>query len=329
MTTRRLFLKLSGAALATPALLGKASAQAVTLRSADTHPDGYPTVEAVKFMGRLVEERTQGRIRIQVFHSSQLGQEADTITQTRLGVLDMNRINLGPLNNLAAQTAVPALPFIFRSVAHMRAVVDGDIGRSILTALEPHDLIGLGYYDSGARSFYNGRRPINRPADMAGLKIRVQQSDLFVSLVQALGANPTPMPFGEVFSALQTGVIDGAENNWPSYESTRHFEVSRFYSMTEHSMSPEVLVMSKRAWDRLAAPDREIIRAAARESVPHMRGLWDARERTARQTVESRGAAVNTVEKQAFIDAMRPVYARFAATPELQALVTRIQAVAG
>jgi len=214
-------------------------------------------------------------------------------------------------------------------VSHMRAVMDGDIGRSILTSLEPHDLIGLGYYDSGARSFYNGRRPINRPADMAGLKIRVQQSDLFVSLVQALGANPTPMPFGEVFSALQTGVIDGAENNWPSYESTRHFEVSRFYSMTEQSMSPEVLVLSKRAWDRLAAPDREIIRAAARESVPHMRGLWDARERTARQTVESRGAAVNTVEKQAFIDAMRPVYARFAATPELQALVTRIQAVAG
>jgi tripartite ATP-independent transporter DctP family solute receptor len=327
MTTRRHFIALSGAALATPAILGKASAQAVTLRSADTHPDGYPTVEAVKFMGQLIEQRTNGRIKIQVFHSSQLGQEADTLTQTRLGVIDMNRINLGPLNNLVATTAIPALPFIFRSVNHMRAVMDGEIGNSMLTSVEPHNMIGLGFYDSGARSFYNGKRAIRTPADMAGLKIRVQQSDLFVSLVQALGANPTPMPFGEVFSALQTGVIDGAENNWPSYESTRHFEVSKFYSMTEHSMSPEVLVMSKRAWDRLSPADREIVRAAAKESVPHMRKLWDAREESARKNVEARGAQVNMVEKQPFIDAMRGVYQRFAGTPELQGLVARIQSV--
>ena len=326
MTTRRHFLALSGAALATPAILGKASAQAVTLRSADTHPDGYPTVEAVKFMGQLVEQRTGGRIKIQVFHSSQLGQEADTITQTRLGVTDMNRINMAPLNNLVPTTAIPALPFIYRSVQHMRGVMDGAIGQGMLSAFEPHNLIGLGYYDSGARSFYNGKRAIRTPADMAGLKIRVQQSDLFVSLVQALGANPTPMPFGEVFSALQTGVIDGAENNWPSYESTRHFEVSKFYSMTEHSMSPEVLVMSKRAWDRLSAADREIVKAAAKESVPHMRKLWDAREESARKNVEARGAQVNAVEKKPFIDAMSGVYARFANTPELQALVRQIQA---
>jgi tripartite ATP-independent transporter DctP family solute receptor len=328
MLNRRHLLALSGAALVTPAILGKASAQAVTLRSADTHADGYPTVEAVKFMGKLVEERTSGRIKIQVFHSSQLGQEADTITQTRLGVLDMNRINMAPLNNLIPQTAVPALPFMFRSVAHMRRVMDGEVGESILAAFQPHDLVGLGYFDSGARSFYNSKRAIAKPADMAGLKIRVQQSDLFVSLVRALGANPTPMPFGEVFSALQTGVIDGAENNWPSYESTRHFEVSKFYSQTEHSMSPEVLVMSKRAWDRLQPADRDIVRAAAREAVPHMRGLWDAREQSARRNVEARGSQVNTVEKQPFIDAMAPVYERFAATPDLKALVARIQAVA-
>jgi tripartite ATP-independent transporter DctP family solute receptor len=234
---------------------------------------------------------------------------------------------MAPLNNLVPTTAIPALPFIFRSVNHMRSVMDGEIGTGMLGAFEPHSLIGLGFYDSGARSFYNGKRAIRTPADMAGLKIRVQQSDLFVSLVQALGANPTPMPFGEVFSALQTGVIDGAENNWPSYESTRHFEVSKFYSMTEHSMSPEVLVLSKRAWDRLTPADREIIRAAAKESVPHMRKLWDAREESARKNVEAKGAQVNAVEKQPFIDAMRGVYQRFANTPELQALVSRIQAV--
>lgn len=327
MTTRRTFLSLAGAALAAPAVIGRAEAQTVTLRSTDIHPDGYPTVEAVKFLGQLVEQRTNGRIKVQVFHSAQLGTETDTITQTRLGVIDMNRINMAPFNNLIPATNIPNLPFIFRSVAHMRAVMDGDIGRSILDAFDAHGLVGLCFYDSGARSFYNSKRPIRTPADMAGLKIRVQQSDLFVSLVQALGANPTPMPFGEVFSALQTGVVDGAENNWPSYESTRHFEVSKFYSMTEHSMAPEVLVMSKRAFDRLAPPDREIFRAAARESIGHMRRLWDAREVAARQTVESRGAQVNTVEKQPFIDAMRPVYQRFAGTPELQALVSRIQAV--
>lgn len=328
-TSRRSFVK---AALAAPAVISglganSAFAQTITLRSADTHPDGYPTVEAVKFFGKLIEERTGGRLKLQVFHSSQLGQEADTLTQTRMGVIDMNRINMAPLNNLVPMTAVPGLPFVFRSVAHMRAVMDGAIGQSILDSLEPHGMVGLCYYDSGARSFYNGKRPIKTPADMAGLKIRVQQSDLFVSLVQALGANPTPMPFGEVFSALQTGVIDGAENNWPSYESTRHFEVSKFYSLTEHSMSPEVFVMAKRRWDALSAGDRDIVRAAAKESVPHMRKLWEAREESARKAVEARGAQINTVEKKPFIDAMKPVFARFANTPELQDLVTRIQNV--
>jgi tripartite ATP-independent transporter DctP family solute receptor len=327
MTTRRHLLLGAAGAVSTFAVTGRAAAQTVTLRSSDTHADGYPTVEAVKFMGGLLEQRTGGRLKIQVFHSSQLGQEADTLTQTRLGVIDMNRINLAPMNNLVAETAVPALPFLFRSVEHMRKTMDGEIGRSILAAMEPHGLVGLAYYDSGARSFYNGRRAISTPADMRGLKIRVQQSDLFVALVQALGANPTPMPFGEVFSALQTGVIDGAENNWPSYESTRHFEVSRFYSMTEHSMSPEVLVMSKRAWDRLSAADKEILRAAAAESVPHMRRLWEAREESARRAVESRGAQMNAVQKGPFIEAMGPVFDRFANTPALKQLVSRIQAV--
>jgi tripartite ATP-independent transporter DctP family solute receptor len=266
-------------------------------------------------------------LRIQVFHSAQLGQERDTIDQTRFGVIDMNRINMAPFNNLVPETNVPALPFVFRSIAHMRRTMDGQIGDEILRAFEPHGLVGLAFYDSGARSFYNGRRPINTPADMRGLKIRVQQSDMFVALVQALGANATPMPFGEVFSALQTGVIDGAENNWPSYESTRHFEVSRFYSLSEHSMSPEVLVMSKRRFDGLSAADREAVRETAKESVARMRELWDAREKQSEATVVARGAVVNRVQKQEFIAAMGPVIDRFANTPALKALVSRIQAV--
>ena len=323
MTTRRTLL---AAAAALAFSFGAAQAQTI-LKSADTHPDGYPTVEAVKYMGTLLAERTGGRLGIEVFHSRQLGEEKDTIEQTRFGVLDLNRINLAPLNNLAPETQIPALPFVFRSVAHMRTVMDGEIGEEILKALEPHGLIGLAYYDSGARSFYNSRKPITTPADMAGMKIRVQQSDLFIAVMNALGANATPMPFGEVFSALQTGVIDGAENNWPSYESTRHFEAAKYYSQTEHSMSPEVLVMSKISWDKLTPEDQAAVKQAAKDSVARMRELWEANEKSSEAIVRAGGAEINAVDKAPFIAAMAPVYAQFVTDDALKSLLTRIQAV--
>ena len=326
MLNRRSFSALAGVAFA--ALLATSvQAQNVTLRSTDIHPTDYPTVEAVRHMGKLLEERTQGRIKINVFHSAQLGQEKDTIDQTRFGVIDINRINMAPFNNLIPATNVPSLPFIFRSVDHMRKVMDGKIGDDLLKEFEKHDLIGLAFYDSGSRSFYNSKRPINSPADMKGMKIRVQQSDMFVALVSALGANATPMPFGEVYSALQTGVIDGAENNWPSYESTRHFEVSKFYSQTEHSLSPEVLVMSKKSFEKFDAADQALIKAAAKESVAKMRELWDAREKASEAKVKAGGAQINAVEKQPFIDAMKPVYDKFVTDPKLKDMVAAIQAV--
>ncbi|PZN98456.1 MAG: C4-dicarboxylate ABC transporter [Hyphomicrobiales bacterium] len=326
MLTKRTFGALAGAAIFA-LVAGTASAQNVTLRSTDIHPDGYPTIEAVKHMSKLLEERSKGRIKINVFHSAQLGQEKDTIEQTRFGVIDLNRINMAPFNNLIPATNVPSLPFIFRSVAHMRTVMDGPIGDNLLKEFEKHDLIGLAFYDSGSRSFYNSKRAINTPADMKGLKIRVQQSDMFVSLVSALGANATPMNFGEVYSGLQTGVIDGAENNWPSYESTKHYEVSKFYSLTEHSLSPEVLVMSKKSFDKFNAEDKALIKAAAKESVAKMRELWDAREKASEAKVKAGGAVVNAVEKQPFIDAMKPVYDKFVTDAKLKEMVAAIQAV--
>lgn len=326
MLNRRAFSALAGVAFAAM-LATSAQAQNVTLRSTDIHPDGYPTIEAVKFMSAELEKSSAGRIKIQVFHSAQLGQEKDTIDQTRFGVIDMNRINMAPFNNLIPATNVPSLPFIFRSVDHMRKVMDGPIGDSLLKEFEKHDLVGLAFYDSGSRSFYNSKRPINTPADMKGLKIRVQQSDMFVSLVSALGANATPMNFGEVYSGLQTGVIDGAENNWPSYESTRHFEVSKFYSLTEHSLSPEVLVMSKKSFDKFSPADQALIRAAAKASVAKMRELWDAREKASEAKVKAGGAQVNSVQKQPFIDAMKPVYDKFVTDAKLKEMVAAIQAV--
>ena len=298
------------------------------LKSADTHSDGYPTVEAVKYMGKLLSDWTNGRLSIKVYPGRQLGEEKDTIEQTTAGAIDLNRVNLAPLNSIVPETAIPALPYIFRSIDHMHKVMDGEIGQEILDAFEPHGMIGLCFYDSGARSFYNSKRPIRSPGDMKGLKIRVQNSDLFVATMEALGADATPMEFGQVYEALKTGVIDGAENNWPSYESTRHFEVAKHYSLDQHSMSPEVLVMSKKSWKKLSKKDQDLIRKAAWMSVPVMRELWNTRVKKSRSMVMKAGNKVlSNVNKQPFIDAMGPVYDKFAGTPALKKLVKRIQSV--
>jgi tripartite ATP-independent transporter DctP family solute receptor len=325
---RRTFALVSATALAVflAAPLGVAIAQEVTLRSADIHPDGYPTVEAVKFFGEELSKATGGRIAVQVFHSAQLGQEKETIEQVKFGVIDLNRVNMGPFNNLVPETLVPALPFVFRDTAHMRAVMDGPVGEEILAAFESQGLVGLAFYDSGARSFYNSKKPIRTVADMAGLKVRVIQSDLFLDMVNAMGANATPMPPGEVYSALQTGVVDGAENNWPSYESFRHFEVAKYYSITQHSLSPEVLVMSKASYDKLSPEDQAAVKTAAKASVAKMRELWEARETVAEEKVRAAGVEVNEVDKAPFVEAMKPIYEKYAGEPKLADMVERIRA---
>ena len=309
-------------------LCGPLAAQGIVLKAADTHADGYPTVEAVEHVGELLSDWTNGRIQVKMFAGRQLGEEKDTIEQTIAGAIELNRVNLAPLNGIIPETAIPALPYIFRSIDHMHKVMDGEIGAEILASMEKHGLVGLAFYDSGARSFYNSKRPINSPADMQGMKIRVQNSDLFVATMEALGANATPMEFGQVYEALKTGVIDGAENNWPSYESTRHFEVANHYTLDQHSLSPEVLVISKIAWDKLSATDKQLVRKAAALSVPVMRELWNARVVSSKEKVIANGnMVIDSVDKQPFIDAMKPVYERFAGTDALQALVTRIQDV--
>ncbi|PID75994.1 MAG: C4-dicarboxylate ABC transporter [Deltaproteobacteria bacterium] len=303
-------------------------AKTMVFRSADNHDKDYPTVQAVMHMSKVLEEMSGGRMKIKVFSGGQLGEEKDTIEQTIAGAIDLNRINMAPLNGFIPETAIPSLPYLFRSTEHMYKVMDGEIGREILDAMIPHGLVGLAYYDSGVRSFYNSKHPIKTPADLKGMKIRVQNSDLFVATMEALGANATPMEFGQVYEALKTGVIDGAENNWPSYESTRHFEVAKYYSLDQHSISPEVLVMSKKTWDKLSPEDQQMIRKAATESVAVMRDLWNKRVTKSREIVLANGnEVVEEVDKQPFIDAMGPVYERFVSTPELKDLVKRIQAV--
>ncbi len=321
------FTRLAGATLLAAVLTTGAALAQTVLRSSDTHPDGYPTVEAVKYFGDLVKERTAGRYSVEVYHSAQLGQEADTIEQVRSGVIDLNRVSMAPWNSLVPLTKIPSLPYLFTSPDHSRKVMAGEIGDEIAKGFDQHGVVVIAFYDGGARSFYNSKKPVNSVADLAGQKYRVIQSDVFVDMVAALGATATPMPYGEVYSAIETGVIDGAENNFPSYESAKHFEVAKNYSLDEHTIVPEVFVMSKVAWDKLSDEDKAIFKQAGKESMEKQWELWDARVAQSRKIVEDAGSQITTPDKQPFIDAMKPVYEKYVNTPELKDLVARIQAV--
>ena len=314
------------APLATAVALAMGTAHAKEFRSSDVHPLDYPTVQAVQYMGKLINERSGGKNSVKVFGQSTLGSEKDTIEQTKIGALDMVRVNVAPFNNIVPATIVPSLPFLFKSTAHMRKVLDGPIGDQILKACEAQGFIGLAFYDSGSRSLYTVKKPVKSIADVKGMKIRVQQSDLWVALLQAMGANATPMPYGEVYTALKTGVVDGAENNWPSYDTSRHFEVAKYYAITDHSMAPEMLLMSKKIYDGLTPQEQTIIRDAAKASVPYMRKLWDEKELESRKKVEAGGAQVVEVDKKSFQDAMKPVYDKFISDPKMKDMVQKVQA---
>jgi tripartite ATP-independent transporter DctP family solute receptor len=312
------------AAALVPWLAAPASAQ--EWRGWNIHAADYPNGQGMDRFAQLVMQRTNNRIRMRTYHSAQLGQQDEAIQQMRLGSIDFANFNLSPFNNLAPATNVVTLPFLFRDVAHSHRAIDGIAGEEIARDLEQIGIIALAWYDAGARSLYTVR-PVRTPADVRGMKIRVQTSDLWIDLMRALGANPTPLPFGEVFTSLQSGVIDGAENNWPSYESTRHFEVARFYTTTEHSNVPEVLAVSRQRWQRLNEEERNILRDAARESAALQRRLWAEREQVSRRRVEAAGVTVIEItDRRPWAELMAPVYQKYTGSnPRLASLVQRIR----
>ena len=297
------------------------------MTAADVHISNYPTVEAVRWMGQRIEQRTQGRLSIRVYHSGQLGRESDTVDLARSGALDITRVNFGPLGNPFPLTQIFVLPYVFESVEHMRRAVDGEVGTTVRQSFERRDVIGLAIYDAGVRNFYNVRRPIYVPADLHGLKVRVPPSDTFIDMARALGANPTPLPYGEVYSALQTGLIDGAENNWRSFQTSRQFEVARYHSESGHSMSPEALLMSKRTFTALSRADQEIVLAAARDSVGYMRTLWDQLEAQARSDVIKAGVQVNQVDRAVFRKAAQATVDTYVAKGGLKKLYEQVRAL--
>lgn len=322
MLTRRQFVL---APLLLSACGGRGDTKTRPLFAADTHPDEYPTVQALHAIDRLLNERTNGEMRVRIYAGGQMGAEKDTLEITVFGGLDLNRVNLAPLNSIVPETIVLALPFLFRSIPHLRATLDGSTGRKILDAMSTQGLHGLCYYDSGARSFYNTKRPIQTPEDMKGLKLRVQNSDIYVAMVSALGANPTPIPYGEVYQSLVQGVVDGAENNWPSYESARHFEAAQHYSLTRHVMAPEVLVASERRWDKMTTEEQDYLQTAAYDSVPIMREIWDARVAAARSRLIASGVqVVEDIDRSAFSALMLPVWDQFLTDPKIRALADEI-----
>jgi len=301
-------------------------ADARTFRSAEVHSKDFPTNQAVKYMGDELSKATGGKDTIKIFADSALGSEKDTVEQVKIGALDMVRVSSASFHGIVPDSVIPSLPFLFRDIEHFRKVMYGPTGDKVLASFEKAGFIGLAFYESGARSVY-AKKPIKNVADMKGLKIRVQPSDLMVGLASAMGASPTPMPTAEVYTGLKTGLVDAAENNYPTYDEAKHFEAAPFYSETMHVMTPEVLVFSKKIWDTLPKEQQAAIRKAAKDSVPVYVKLWEAREKEAKAAVVKGGAKITVaadIDRKAFVEVEKPVWDKFAASPELKALVQEI-----
>ena len=309
---------------------GPASAQAkIVLKATDVHPLGYPTVEAVVRMGKKLETATDGRITIQVYPSMQLGGEKEMIEQAQVGALQLARVSVGPMGPIVPELNVFNLPFMFRDNAHMEKVIDGPIGDELLKKLTEHPtagLVGLCWMNAGSRNVYNSKYPIKSVDDLKGLKIRMMGNPVFVDTMNSLGGNGIAMGYDQLISALQTGVVDGAENNEPSYATGQHYRYAKYYSMTGHLIIPELLVFSKKAWAALPPEDQQLIMKIAKEAQQEQRVLWYEMEKKSMEQMKSAGAVINDIgDRAAFQAAVKPVWHKYGA--QQSQLIQRIQDV--
>lgn len=312
MTFRRHLI--AAAALASFVFILPMAAQAqMVLKASDTHPAGYPTVVAVESMGKKLEAQTNGRIKMQMFPGAVLGQEKETVEQTQIGALQINRISLGVIGPIVPDVDVFNMPFVFRDIKHMRKVIDGPIGDELLAKVtaSPARLVALGWMDGGARSLYT-KKLVKTPADLKGVKVRMMGNPLFVDTMNAMGGNGISMAYGEVFSALQTGVIDGAENNPPSMFTSNHYSAgAKYYAQTNHLIIPELLVMSKVAWDKLTPADQALVKKLGREAQMEQRVLWDKSVEDYSAKLKAAGVEFVPVDQKLFFDATAPVRAKY------------------
>lgn len=325
MTFRRHFI--AAAALASFALTLPMAAQAQTvLKASDTHPAGYPTVVAVENMGKKLEAQTNGRIKMQMFPGAVLGQEKETVEQTQIGALQINRISLGVIGPIVPDVDVFNMPFVFRDIAHMRKVIDGPVGDDLLAKVtaSPARLVALGWMDGGARSLYT-KKLVKSPADLKGVKVRMMGNPLFVDTMNAMGGNGIAMGYGEVFSALQTGVLDGAENNPPSMFTSNHYNAgAKYYAQTNHLIIPEIFVMSKVTWDKMSKDDQALVKKFSKEAQLEQRALWDKSVAEYSAKLKAAGVEFVAVDQKPFYDATASVRAKYGAA--YADLIKRIEA---
>jgi tripartite ATP-independent transporter DctP family solute receptor len=329
---RRDFIKLGAAigAAATLPPLSPASAQAKAIfKASDVQPAGYPTVAATESMGKKLEAATSGRLSVQMFPSAQLGAEKETIEQTQIGAIQILRVSAGALGPIVDDVNVVNMPFLFKNTAHAQKMMDGPIGQELLDRISANanaGLVALCWMDSGARSIYNTKRPVKSIEDLKGLKVRVIGNPIFIDMMNALGGNGVAMGYDQVFGALQTGVIDGAENNPPSYVFSNHYTAAKYYSLTEHLIIPEVLMFSKKAWTSLSADDQTLLKKFAREAQLEERELWKKYEQTAMDKAKAAGCEIIEIaDKTPFQNAVKPVWDKYG--PKYQDMINRIQGI--
>ena len=297
-------------------------AQAEDWRAWNIHNDGHPNTAAMDRFSELVGEATGGEVNVEVFHGGVLGSQPDALEQVRLGAIEVGNFNLGPIGPIVKEANLVSLPFIFKNVPHMFRVLEGEAGETIAAAMAEAGIMPLAWVDAGARSFYS-QKAINTPEDVEGLKIRVMNNDLYTSMISAMGGNPSPMAFAEVQQALKTGVVDGAENNFPSFKNVGHFEVTTHYSLSEHLIIPECICVNTAKFEGLSEEMQAAVRGAAEEAAVFQRELWEVQSGEAREEVEAAGIVVNEIaDKGPFQDAMVAVYDEYLeANPDMSALV--------
>jgi tripartite ATP-independent transporter DctP family solute receptor len=313
--------------------LGVCAAQAqqkLVLKASDVHPAGYPTVAAVESMGKKLEQASNGRLSIAMYPSMQLGGEKEAIEQAQVGAIAFARVSVGALGPVVDDLNVFNLPYVFRNTAHMQQVIDGPIGQELLDKVTSggKGLVGLAWMDAGARNFYDTKKAIRNIADLKGQKIRVMGNPMFVEMANAMGANGVPMGYDQVFTSLQTGVIDGAENNPPSFVFDNHYQVAKYYTVDEHLIVPEMLVMSKKTFDQLSPDEQANVKKFAREAQFEERRLWATYEQQAMDKAKTAGIQiiqVSDADKKAFQDAVKPVWDKYG--PKYAATIKRIQDV--
>ncbi len=313
------------------AFAGSALAQQkLVLKASDVHPAGYPTVVAVESLGKKLSAATNGRLSVAMYPAMQLGGEKEAIEQAQVGAIAFARVSVGALGPVVDDLNVFNLPYVFRNTAHMEKVIDGAIGQELLDKVTTSGkgLVGLAWMDAGARNFYDTKKPIKDLADLKGMKIRVMGNPMFVAMANSMGANGVPLGYDQVFSALQTGVVDGAENNPPSFVFDNHYQVAKFYTIDEHLIVPEMLVMSKKIFDSMSKGDQALVVKYAKEAQQEERKLWNDYEAKAMEKAKAAGIQivhVSDAEKKKFQEAVKPVWDKYG--PKYAAMIKRIQAV--